>query len=134
MLKAATPIRLVFSDNHHRLTCILSSYRRHVKSVPSGSWQLLDLRPCEILLLFRGELLIFLRVFLTDLMAILSALLIASVVIVVIGVPIDAAVLESETLIILVEELPLDLFEVGIRQKLLFEVRWNIGSFLLCEE
>ena len=67
-------------------------------------------------------------------MAILSAFLIASVVIVVIGVPIDAAVLESETLIILVEELPLDLFEVGIRQKLLFEVRWNIGSFLLCEE
>jgi hypothetical protein len=67
-------------------------------------------------------------------MAILSAFLIASVVIVVFGVPIDAAVLESETLIILVEELPLDLFEVGIRQKLLFEVRWNIGSFLLCEE
>jgi hypothetical protein len=67
-------------------------------------------------------------------MAILSAFLIASVIIVVIGVPIDATVLESETLIILVEELPLDLFEVGIRQKLLFEVRWNIGSFLLCEE
>jgi hypothetical protein len=67
-------------------------------------------------------------------MAILSAFLIASVVIVVIGVPIDTAVLESETLIILVEELPLDLFEVGIRQKLLFELRWNIGSFLLCEE
>lgn len=67
-------------------------------------------------------------------MAILSAFLIASVIIVVIGVPIDATVLESETLIILVEELPLDLFEVGIRQKLLFELRWNIGSFLLCEE
>jgi hypothetical protein len=49
-------------------------------------------------------------------MLILSANLIATVLIVVIGVPIDAAVLESETLVILVEELPLDLLEVGIRK------------------
>jgi len=116
LLKAATPIRLIFSDNHHRLTCILSSYRGHVKSVPSGSWQLLHLRPCEIFLLLRGVLLIFLRTFLIHLMLILSANLIATVLIVVIGVPIYAAVLESETLVILVEELPLDLLEVGIRE------------------
>ena len=79
--------------------------------------------PTEILLLLRGGLLWFLLTLLAAFLLIHSFIIISTVLIVdilVIRVPTQAAVLESEALvIILVKELPLNLFEVGICHKLL---------------